>query len=486
MDNAAPQDGLDGAARYCALAVLIATVIMTSLDGTIMNMALPSVMKAMDATAASSVWIISAYQLAALTLLLPAAGAGDRIGLRKVYLLGVAGFTIASAICAAAPNLGVLILGRAIQGASAAGIMSCSNALIKLTYPKRLFGVGVSINAAVIAAASASGPSIAAAIMSVATWHWLFIINLPVGIFVVVTGSKFLPRNPVKVPHEPVKMTDVLLNIAMFGLILVALQSFGQGPSAVREQIPTSVALAMFVFGLIVGVIYWRRQRVLSMPLLPIDLLRIPVFRLSMCTSVTSFVSQTAAFVALPFLFLGIWQYSPAKAGLLMACWPVTVVVVAPIVGRFIGRVSGGLLGGIGLTILAVGLALLATLPEHPDAVAIAWRMSLCGMGFGIFQSPNNHTIMTSGPAHRNGAAGGMLGTARLTGQTLGAAVLMLIFSIFPVDTGRGPIVALVLSAGMAAIAGVFSSLRLRYSSGPDGSVVFAHQYFDDVKNPLN
>src|SRR6202012_6295586 len=108
---------------------------------------------------------------------------------------GVAGFTIASAICSIAPNLGVLVFGRSIQGASAAGIMSCSNALIKLTYPKRLFGVGVSINAAVIAAASASGPSIAAAIMSVATWHWLFIINLPAGVFVVIMGSKFLPRS---------------------------------------------------------------------------------------------------------------------------------------------------------------------------------------------------------------------------------------------------------------------------------------------------
>jgi DHA2 family multidrug resistance protein-like MFS transporter len=485
MNAPAAQDGLNGAARYLALAVLIANVIMTSLDGTIMNMALPAVMRVMHASAASSVWIISAYQLAALTLLLPAAAVGDRIGLRKVYLVGVTIFTVASGVCASAPDLAMLIFGRALQGAGAAGIMSCSNALIKLTYPKRLYGRGVSINAAVIAAASASGPSIAAAVLSVASWHWLFLINLPTGVFVVLLGIKALPDNAVKLEvSEPVSLLDVLLNVTMFGLILVALQSLAHGAAGEQAQISSPVAFEMLCVGVVIGVIYWRRQRSLCAPLLPIDLLRIPIFRLSMCTSVTSFVAQTAAFVALPFLFFGIWGCTPSRAGLLMACWPLTVVIVAPIVGRFIGRVPGGLPGGIGLAILAVGVALLALLPRHPGTFAIAWRMSLCGMGFGIFQSPNNHAIMTSGPAQRSGAAGGMLGTARLTGQTLGAALLILIFSILPTGDGRGPVIALALSAVMAAIAGVFSSLRLLYSPSRDGRAAPAHQHFDDVKTP--
>jgi DHA2 family multidrug resistance protein-like MFS transporter len=487
MTTPAPQDGLNGAARYLALAVLVANVAMTSLDGTIMNMALPRVMHVMHASAASSVWIISAYQLAALTLLLPAAAMGDRIGFRKVYLFGVAIFTIASGVCASAPGLAMLIFGRALQGAGAAGIMSCSNALIKLTYPKRLFGRGVSINAAVIAAASASGPSIAAAILSVASWHWLFLINLPTGVFVVLLGIKALPHNAVKLKApEPVRLLDVLLNITMFGLVLTALQSLGHGAAGEEARMSGRMAVTMLCVGALVGVIYWRRQRSLSVPLLPIDLLRIPIFRLSMCTSVTSFVSQTAAFIALPFLFFGIWRCTPSSAGLLMACWPLTVVIVAPVVGRFIGRIPGGLLGGIGLAMLAVGIALLALLPTHPGTFAIAWRMCVCGMGFGIFQSPNNHTIMTSGPAERSGAAGGMLGTARLTGQTLGAALLMLIFSVLPIGDGRAPIIALVLSAGMAAIAAVFSALRLRYSPRRDDGVKLARQNLDDVKAPTN
>jgi DHA2 family multidrug resistance protein-like MFS transporter len=138
---------------------------------------------------------------------------------------------------------------------------------------------------------------------------------------------------------------------------------------------------------------------------------------------------------------------------------------MAPIAGKLIGRYPDGLLGGIGLGLLATGLALLAALPANPGNADIAWRMALCGLGFGLFQSPNNHTIVTSPPAHRSGAASGMLGTARLTGQTLGAVVLAGVFSVWNPHGGHGPVVALVLAASCAAVAAVFSTLRLKTTS---------------------
>jgi MFS transporter, DHA2 family, multidrug resistance protein len=149
------------------------------------------------------------------------------------------------------------------------------------------------------------------------------------------------------------------------------------------------------------------------------------------------------------------------EAGALLTAWPLGVVVSAPVAGRLIGRHPGGLLGGIGLAAMAIGLALVALLPGQPASADIAWRLALCGLGFGLFQSPNNHIIVTSAPLNRSGAASGMLGTARLTGQTIGAVLLAVIFSAAGAHDARGPVIALFLAAAFAAVASAFSMSRL-------------------------
>ena len=150
----------------------------------------------------------------------------------------------------------------------------------------------------------------------------------------------------------------------------------------------------------------------------------------------------------------------------MITCWPLSIVVMAPVAGRLIGRYPDGLLGGVGLGLMGTGLALLAALPANPADADIVWRMVLCGAGFGLFQSPNNHTIVTSPPPHRSGAASGMLGTARLTGQTLGAVLVAGIFSVWHPQQGRGPLLALMLACAFAALAGACSALRLRVPGG--------------------
>jgi len=226
----------------------------------------------------------------------------------------------------------------------------------------------------------------------------------------------------------------------------------------------------VLAFGAAVGAVYVRRQRRLVVPLLPVDLLRIPVFALSMCTSVAAFAAQTLAYVALPFLLLDGLGRSHVAAGLLITAWPLAIVATAPLAGRLIGRWPDGLLGGIGLALLALGLALLAALPAHPADADIALRMALCGVGFGLFQSPNNHTILTSAPAHRSGGASGMLGTARLAGQSTGAVLVAIVFGLLGAHDGRGPAAALALAAGFAATAAVFSLLRLRATGAALGA----------------
>jgi DHA2 family multidrug resistance protein-like MFS transporter len=275
-----------------------------------------------------------------------------------------------------------------------------------------------------------------------------------------------LPYNVAKATGTRISVLDVVLNALMFGLIIVGVDGLGvrvEGPAGVaRSAASLWLPAAELAAGIAVGIFYVRRQLAQPLPLFPVDLLRIPVFALSMGTSVGAFCAQMLAYVGLPFLLLGAYGRTHLEAGLLLTAWPLGIVVMAPIIGRFIGRYSGGLLGGMGLGLMALGLVLLALLPAQPANADIVWRMALCGLGFGMFQSPNNHIILTSAPAQRSGGASGMLGTARLTGQTLGAVLLAMIFGVFDPHDGRGPLIALWLAAACAAVAGICSALRIK------------------------
>ena len=467
------QDGLPTPARYHAMAVIILGIALSVLDGTIVNLALPGIARDLHVSAPQTVWVVNAYQVAILGLLLPCAALGDQIGYRRVYLWGLALFTLASAGCVLATSLEGLVAARVVQGLGAAGIMAVNSALVKLIYPKRMFGRGVAINSMVVATASVAGPTVAAGILSIAPWPWLFALNIPLGVVVLVLGRRSLPHNIAPPAAVKISPFDVLLNGLMFGLVFLGADALGTSVAAGAGLARLVWPLAMLALGLSIGAFYVRRQLRLTTPLFPLDLLRIPVFALSMCTSVGAFAAQMLAYISLPFLLLDSYGLSHLKTGALITAWPVAIVLTAPVVGQLIGKIPDGLLGGIGLAMLSAGLALVAALPAHPADLDIAWRLALCGAGFAVFQSPNNHTILTSAPANRSGGASGMLGTARLTGQTLGAVLVAVIFTVADAKSGRGPVVALGLAAVFAAVGATFSSLRLRH--GPAAALERPH-----------
>ena len=448
------------------MATVLGGIALSVLDGTVMNLALPGIALDMQVSASAVIWVVNAYQLGILTLLLPLARLGELFGYKRVYLSGLGLFTLASLACLFSTTLPQLSAARALQGMGAAGMFALNAALVRAIYPQRLLGLGIAINSAVVAVASVAGPSVAALVLSVASWHWLFAINLPLGLAVFALGTRSLPgRGSAPADAEGFSMPDAALNVAMFALLFLGMDSLlpragpASGATATEAVLPGAALLAA---GVAVGVVYVWRQRRQPVPLLPIDLLRIPVFRLSMLTSIAAFAAQMLASIALPFLLLHGLGRSAADAGLVLTVWPIATVLAAPVAGRLIGRVADGLLGGIGLLTLALGLALMALLPEQPSLAQLAWRLALCGVGFGLFQSPNNHTIVTSAPASRSGAAGGMLGTARLTGQSLGALAIALLFSWGLAAEQRAPVSALALAALCAAVASGTSLLRLR------------------------
>ena len=444
--------------------VIVLGIAMSVLDTSIVNLALPGIARDLQASAAQSVWVVNAYQVATLGLLLPCAMLGDLVGYRRVYLSGLALFTGASLGCVLADSLPTLALWRAVQGLGSAGIMGVNAALVRRIYPARLLGRGVALNSVVVATAAVAGPSVSAVILSLGPWPWLFVLNLPLGLLVLWMGYGALPHNATARPQGVgLSWPDVLMNMLMFGLVFLGADMLGRRVGAAPTAGGLATGLALLAAGIAVGVVYLRRQWRLPVPMFPVDLLRIPVFRLSMCTSVGAFAAQMLAYVDLPFFLLDGLGRSPVEAGLLITAWPLGTVVAAPLAGRLIGRYPDGLLGGIGLGLFASGLGLLALLPTHPTGADIVWRMALCGMGFGLFQSPNNHTIVTSAPVHRSGGASGMLGTARLTGQTTGAVILAVIFSVADAHDGRGPTLALGLAALFACVAAGFSLRRLRH-----------------------
>ncbi|CAN7243457.1 MFS transporter [Paraburkholderia terricola] len=452
------ESGLPIPQRYWAMLVIALALTLAVLDSAIANVALPTIARNLRASAAGSIWIVNAYQLAITISLLPLASLGDRIGYRRIYLGGLMLFTIASLGCALSTSLPMLALARVVQGFGAAGIMSVNTALVRMIYPRTQLGRGIAINAMVVAVSSAVGPTVASGVLAVAAWPWLFAINVPIGIAAIVGGFKALPLNP---GHEsPYDYLSAVMNAFVFGLLIFALDGLGHGER--RGYVVLEVLAAV-----VIGYFFVRRQLTQAAPLLPIDLLRIPVFALSIGTSVCSFCAQMLAFVSLPFLLQDTLGLSQVETGLLMTPWPAVIIVAAPIAGVLADKVSSGWLGGVGLATLTAGLLLLATLGAHPEPMQIAWRMALCGVGFGIFQSPNNRTILASAPRERSGGASGMLGTARLTGQTLGAALVALIFGVAP---HHGPTVALYVAAGFSALAAVVSMMRITQRANPQAA----------------
>ena len=441
--------GLPLPQRYRAIVCVALGITLAVLDGAIANVSLPTIARDLRASDAASIWIVNAYQLAVTISLLPLASLGERIGYRRIYIGGLALFTAASLGCSLAGSLPALAVMRVIQGFGAAGIMSVNAALVRMIYPSSLLGRGLSINTMVVALSSALGPTVASAVLSVASWPWLFAINVPIGIAAVVGSVRALPANP---RHDaPYDTLSALMNACVFGLLIVAVDGLGHG------ERHAYVAAEMVVAG-VVGVFFVKRQLSQPAPLLPVDLLRIPLFALSICTSIASFSSQMLAFVALPFWLQNTLGFSQVATGIYMTPWPLVMVVAAPLAGMLSDRYSAGTLGGIGLALFAAGLLSLSTIGPYPGTVDIVWRMALCGTGFGLFQTPNNRAIMSSAPRMRSGGAGGMLGTARLTGQTLGAAIAALILSVAP---AHGPTVALYVATAFAAIAAVVSTLRI-------------------------
>ncbi|MCW5701471.1 MAG: MFS transporter [Bradyrhizobium sp.] len=442
-------DGLPPERRRWAILAIFTALAVASLDTALANIALPAIAADLKVSPADVVWVVNVYQIAMVATLLPLGALGEIVGHERIYLGGLALFTLSSLACAFAWSLESLLVARTLEGLGASGLMSVNGALVGFVYPRRLLGRGFGYNALVVATAMTAGPTVASVILAFGSWPWLFAINVPIGFVALAIGIKTLPQTP-RASHR-FDFIGAALACGGLGFFI-----FGVGSAA--HHAPIGAVVIELGLALVCGWLSVRRHAGHPAPMLPVDLFRRPLFALSAATAVCSFTVQGLAFVSLPFYFQTVLHRSQVETGLFMTPWPLVVGFMAPIAGRLSDRYAPGLLGGIGLVILGAGMGLLTTLPAAPGTTDIVWRMVVCGAGFGFFQAPNLRALMSSAPADRSGSASSIIATARLTGQTFGAALAALCFGL---AGAGGATAALALGAGFAVLGSLMSFLRL-------------------------
>jgi DHA2 family multidrug resistance protein-like MFS transporter len=443
-------DGLPLPQRNWAILTIIVGLAASVLSSAITNIALPVIARDLGVTAARSIWIVNAFQIAMVVSLLPLAALGDVLGYARVYRAGLIVFGVASLGCALSESLPVIVGWRVLQGFGASGILSVNPALVRFTFPRNRLGHGMALTALVVATSSATGPTIAAAILAVGPWQWLFAVNVPLAAIAFGLALRSLPPN--ETLQSSFDVASAVLSGATFALLVIGLDFTGHG-----NWLPGTLCIAV---ALALGTAFVLRQGLIPTPMVPIDIFRQRVFSLSLLSSFTSFAATAIAFVALPFLFQDVLHRSQVATGLLMTPWPVALACTAPIAGRLSERYPAGMLGGIGLAIMCAGLVALALISAETGPVDTVVRMAVCGIGFGLFQTPNNRLMMGSVPRERSGSAGGIISTARVMGQTFGAAATGIIFGLSATHT-LGPERALWFAAALAGFAALISVSRL-------------------------
>lgn len=419
--DAAAGDGLPADQRRWAMFTYLIGLAMSVLDGNIANTALPSIASQLGASPEASIWVVNAFLLAVAICVLPLSSLADIIGYKRVYQGGLALFTVASIGCSLPHSLTTLILARVFQGVAAAGMWSVSAAMMRYTYPKALLGRAVGLSGIVVFTSAAAGPSIASGILAIASWHWLFAINVPFGLLSLSLSERFLVAAPGS--RHRWDLWSGLLNAATVTLLITAIEDVGvEGRGR--------VIVAELIGAVVLGILLVRRQIAMRNPMLAVDLFEKPIFALAAGASFCAFMGQGLAFVVLPFYFIDGLGVSQVRAGLLLTPWPLAAGVMSHFAGRLADRYPFWILGTIGMTFMTGGLLLLGLAPAHPTTLQIVWRAAVGGAGFGFFGAPNNRALVANAPRQRAGGAGGVSTMSRLMGQSIGIAVVAMIFGL--------------------------------------------------------
>ena len=441
------QDGLPMPRRILAIFAISFGTALFVLDGAVANVALPTIARELGVGNGIVTNVVTVYQLVLVMGLLPFSNMGDRIGHRRLYQIGQAIFLVATCAIYFVDGFAMLLLARAGQALGAGLALSVSAAMLREIYPANKLGSGLGINSVIVASTYALAPTLGGFIVEHFDWRWVFVAAAPLAVFSLVIG-RALP--------EPVRRTDRApqpLSGAWSALTVLLLIG---GLQLATHGATEAVGIGAFALGIASAYFLVRRERARANPVVPVDLLAVPVLGLSALAAIAAFLASSSLMVALPFRFEQVYGFAPAEVGLLLLPFPLTMLFVAPAAGWLSDKMAATKLGVTGMSVAIVALLLLAFLPAAPSAFDIGWRLSLAALGFGLFFAPNSRLIIGRAPRDRAAAAGGLLSTSRLMGQTLGAALVGLLLAM---GSGLGP-VPMLAACGFAVLAAGCSLTR--------------------------
>jgi DHA2 family multidrug resistance protein-like MFS transporter len=454
-------EGLPKPRRWWAIVAISFGTALLVLDGAIANVALPTIARDLGVSNGVVTNVVTIYQLVLVMVLLPFASLGDRMGHRRLYQYGQAVFLVASALCLLANSFVLLLVLRSLQALGAGMALSVSAAMLRQIYPARQLGSGMGINSVIVASSAALAPTLGGFIAGHAPWQWVFAAAVPFAIVSLLLG-RALP-DPVRQPKPP-EWVSGFWSAATMLLLIGGLQL------AAHEN--GALGIPLILGGIASLVLLVRRERARTAPVLPVDLLAKPVLGLSALAAIACFVAAGSLMLSLPFRLEEAMGYAPEEVGLLLLPFPLTMLVIAPLAGWMSDRIAPTKLGVSGMAIAITGLLLLAFMPENPGEIAIAWRLSLTALGFGLFFAPNSRLLIGQAPRDRAAAAGGLLSTSRLLGQTLAAVTVGILLAG---GAGLGP-TPLFVACALAAVAALCSLARFRSVTRAGGTMATLRQ----------
>lgn len=410
--------------RYRVLAAVMLGGIMGPIDGSIVNVVLPTISQSFAVGISTAQWVPMIYLLTISSLLLFYGRLGDIFGYKKVYLIGLTGFVVVSGLCGIAPTIHWLIVFRAVQGLAAGMMMSVSHAIITASFPTTERGKALGINAISVSAGLAIGPSLGGFITSLLGWRFVFLINIPVGIVAILWGRRVIP----KFKGHPAQI-DVQGAITAFIFLFSILLSV----NCFQNQGLSYLTIIMFFIAVISGFCFFKIESTVKQPMLKLSLFKNSTFSLANVSALLNYMSQYVMVFLTPFYLQRVLHYTTNNIGLIMVSFPLAVMVIAPFSGSLSDKMGTTALACLGAGICALSLFLMSQLTAAANSFDIVWRLALFGFGTGIFQSPNNSAVMGSVPRNHLGIASGILATMRNLGMFLGIAIAgAVLYAIVP------------------------------------------------------
>ncbi len=411
------QQAVDYSRKWYVLASVGVSILLSTIDATIVNIALPTLVRDLNTNFPTVQWVVLSYLLIQSTLILGVGRLGDMIGKKPLFITGFIIFTSGSVLCGLSPTVYWLIGFRMVQAVGAALLLALGMAIITESFPPHERGKALGISGSIISVGIVIGPTLGGIIIQTFSWPWIFLVNLPIGIIGMAMGLRFVPD------FKPIgrQTFDYWGAITLFISLLSLLLALTWGQQQGFKQPNIMLLFGCFIIFLMVFItLEWRTKE----PMVELHLFQNNLFSIGLITGFLTFVTLAGIIILMPFYLENLLGYDIRQVGLLMAAVPVVMMVVAPISGMLSDRFGTRLIAVIGMVLMLASYYFLTTLSAETGATGYLWRLLPLGIGMGVFQSPNNSAIMGSVRRERLGIASGLLSVSRILGQTVGIATL--------------------------------------------------------------